>query len=108
MTYTIRFSQEANEDIEDIYNYIEENIDTQSARRQMIEIIDKIEGLNEFPYRHPKYEVNDPDLLTRNLHGFPLGRYMVLYDVEKTNHVVTISRIIHGARDIEALLQETN
>ncbi len=104
MTYKIRFTIEANEDIDDIYNYIKENSNMQTAKKQMIDIIDKINSLNEFPYRHPIYEVKDEKKRDWKLHGMPIGRYIVLYEIEEERKIVHIARVVHGARNIQAQL----
>jgi toxin ParE1/3/4 len=39
--------------------------------------------------------------LGENLRSVPFGRYVIFYDVE--DEVVTVQRVLHSARDIEAI-----
>ncbi|MCD8195209.1 MAG: type II toxin-antitoxin system RelE/ParE family toxin [Coprobacillus sp.] len=107
MSYRINITIEAGEDIENIYDYTEENIDKQTAIDQNKNIREIINTLSEFPYRHPLYEIKDEKQRNWKLHGMPIGRYMVLYEIEEERKIVHIARVVHGARNIETQLLNT-
>jgi plasmid stabilization system protein ParE len=62
------------------------------------ELLDACESLADFPERFPYW----PRPKRRPLRHRAYGNYLILYEVGES--CVTITAIVHGARDVDALL----
>lgn len=93
-----RLSPQAKTDLEQIHAYIA--ADNQSAADRLIDrFFDHFQRLAEFPELGSRRED-----LHSGLRAWPEGRYVILYLA--TPKGVDIAHVVHGARDIEALLAE--
>lgn len=92
---TLRFRPEAEDDPFQIGTYIERE-NPRAAVSFVAAIREKCENLSN----NPETGRLRPELLTV-LRSFPVGQYMIFY--YSMDGDVEIVRIIHGARDIDAL-----
>lgn len=90
-------SPEAKQDLWEIWTYIAGD-SPESADRVYLDLQDSIRKLSQFPY----IGVPRSDLLT-GLRGLVVKNYIIFYRVEVD---VMVARVLHGARDIPAVLNE--
>ncbi len=92
------FTDQAKEDLFEIAAYIA--LDNEQAAVQLVDRIhDKCQTLAD----HPRLGRSREDLAPR-LRGTPLGNYLIFYRI--TDYGVEIVRIVHGARELEALFED--
>ena len=90
------FSPLAVNDIEEIGDYIF-NKSPRAARKVTSELRARCRSLSE----NPRRGVNRPEIET-GLRSIPLGNFVIFYVIDK--ETVRIQRILHGARDLGALM----
>lgn len=105
MTYRVELSGKADLDLREIYEYIAFDLQAPGNAIELLYRLEKaILSLDKMPYRFREYE--DEKWAVRGLRIMPVDNYCVLYIPDDTAGLVTIVRIIHGARDLPAILQE--
>jgi toxin ParE1/3/4 len=95
----VRLSSKAQTDLDDIWIYIAKDSLTNADKfiDRLLETVQKILSTAPLAGRQR-------DELGEGLRSLPFERYMVFYRVE--NSAVEIGRILHSARDIEAVFGE--
>ena len=59
MSWQVLYTKRANEDLQNIYRYIAEELKVpDTAQKLTVKIMDKIDTLNEMPKRNPLYNKN--------------------------------------------------
>lgn len=86
---------EAEKDLLDIYDYIELQ-DKRRATSFIRDLRKKIGSLAHMPDAHPLIGRGD---IRRRLHG----RYLILYRLDAPSHRVTVTRVLHSARDLDLI-----
>lgn len=89
-------SREARQDIDEILIYI-----AADSVNAAVSFNDRLENVFLLLGDNPKAGRERPDL-SRGLRSFPLGNYLIFYRVRTDD--VTISRVIHCARDIQEIV----
>jgi toxin ParE1/3/4 len=89
---TLRFSLEAEQDINDIYDYLEERNPDAAARivREMRDLCDRLSRLPGMGRRREE--------LAPGLRSMPSDRYLIFY--RETNGGIEIVRILHSSRNL--------
>lgn len=106
MSYKVRYSAEARQDLRDIFNYIAlELLVPDTAKNQTHRIMDAVKSLDEMPMRHTLYK--DEPWHSLGLRVLPVNNYIILYLPDEEKEVVSIVRIMYGGRDISKQLEET-
>lgn len=95
MAATYRIAHIARADLDDIWNYIGQD-NPEAADRLMQKFRKQFEDIAEFPEMGRASET-----IGAGLRRLPVENYLILYRV--TSDCVEISRVLHGARDIESL-----
>ena len=92
MSYQVRYTKAAKEDIVRLYGFlVEQNI---AAARKALDVIKKgIDFLQDFPFTCRKVIPDDP-LLREMIISFGARGYVVLFEIE-TNEMVTILAVRH-------------
>lgn len=94
----IRWTNEATEWLQDIYNYI--SIDSRDIANKVIDkIFEKVQILNHFPKIGYIYENED------NIRILLYGHYRIAY-LLKDNGDIDILGVFHGSLDIERYLKK--
>ncbi len=93
----VRFSPAAARDLEEIGDYIHEH-NPPAAYRFIRELRGRCRKLSDAPLKG----VARPEF-GETLRSFPYRRYVVFYSISEQE--IRIERIIHGARDIRAVLE---
>ena len=103
MNWEVRYAEDARRDLEGIYRHIAEVLRVEeTARRQVLRIMDAVDSLAAFPMRHPFYE--DEPWFSRGMRRMPVDRYLVFYFTDESRHMVNVARIMYAGRDIAAEL----
>lgn len=101
--YTVIYSPKALEDLRHIYIYIAFSLKESGIAKKLTDRIKKeIHSLNFMPERHP---VVDRKLLqSRQIRKFPVGNYVVYYEVVADSFEVKINRILGGGQNAEEII----
>jgi toxin ParE1/3/4 len=99
MSYSVVFTPEAEEQLVELFRYIEAAASAEIAANFTNAIITCCEGLSSFPLRAVSRDDIRPGLRVTNYKG----RVVIAYAVEAA--VVSIVGIYYGGRDFEALLE---
>lgn len=92
-----KLSPEAAGDIREIWSYIaEENLT--AARQVRLKLLDACQTIAEYPtIGHRREDLTDKPVLF-----WPAGSYLIAYNPAR--RPIEILRVLHGARDVAALL----
>jgi plasmid stabilization system protein ParE len=92
MSYQVRFTKSAKEDLQRLYGFLLEQ-DLQAARRARAAIGKGLEFLGDFPFACRKAASGNP-FLREMLISFGASGYVVLFEIED-NETVTILAVRH-------------
>ena len=102
--YTVQITDRALRDMEEIYTYIAEQLQSpENAMKQYNRIAKGIEGLDIFPERVHVME-SEPEHSMR-LRQFPIDNFSAFYIIEGDS--VSVTRVLYSASDISRRLMET-
>ena len=94
--YTVYITDEAYEDMENIYNHIAYVLRSpENAMNQYDRIADEILKLNELPYRFPE-EDREPEH-SRGIRKMVVDNYKVRYYVDEELDRVTVTNVLYSA-----------
>ena len=100
MIYKVIITEQADEDLRGIYEYIAfELLSPDNAAGQLIRLEEGITSLNEFPEKFRLYE-KEP-WRSKGLRVAPVDNYQIFYISNKIKHTVTVVRVIYAGRDID-------
>ena len=104
MKYDVVLSEEAENDIRGIFEYIAFTLlSLENAAGQIGRIEDQILKLDEMPYRFPL--MRKEPWRSRGLRFLPVDNYLVFYIPDDSLARVTVIRVLYGARSIDNLIQ---
>ena len=96
--YNINLSPKAYDDLKKINEYIiNELLEPEIAHNLFRLIIDEIYKLDNFPSRNS--EVILTGSIHKGLRKMMVKNYLILYDIEERQKLVTVRRILYGASD---------
>ena len=96
--YKIIFTDEFDEEIQQIYDYISKNLkEKEIADRFISKVYGRIEDLKIFPKMYMKIE--KMDRLHNEYHRLVVNNYIVLYTVDELNQRVIISHIYYKRKN---------
>ncbi len=96
--YKLKVTLSAQEDLNEIFFYISENMRApMAAKKLMDEIENKIQLLSLFPYISPISI--DAMLEQKGYHKLIVDNYIVLYLVDEESLRVIVARVFYGAMD---------
>ena len=105
MIYKIKITDQADNDIRNIYEYIAYELPSpENANRQLNRIEKCIMSLYDMPERHRFYD-SEP-WKSRRLHIVPIDNYCILYIVDNDDTTVSIMRVMYLGRDIDVQLNK--
>lgn len=103
MIYTVKVTDQTDNDIRNIYEYIAYELQSPENAGGQLDRIEKcIISLKSMPERYRFYD-KEP-WKSRGLHIVPVDNYCVLYIVDNGNMTVSIIRVMYGGRDINTQL----
>lgn len=96
--YEIEFTEDAREEIRDIYEYISKNLFAEeAAKRLMRKMRESIMSLGESPEICKKIEKTDKR--KRDFRRMVIDNYIILYTIDKTKKIIYISHMYYGRRN---------
>lgn len=105
MTYEIIITEQADEDLRGIYEYIAFNLlSPDNAAGQLDRLEESIITLEEFPKKFRSYK-KEP-WYSRGLRVMPVDHYVVFYIPDEDAATVTIIRVMYDGRDIDKQLSQ--
>jgi len=105
MNWEVIYTEDAEQDLQDIYEYISDVLlEPKIAQGQINRIMDSIESLDNLPLRHHLY--NNEPWRTKGLRVMPVDNYLVFYLPNESRGNVAIVRIMYGGRNVEEHLSE--
>ena len=100
MSYSVKITSEADNDLRSIYEYIAFELKSiENAIGQLERLEQSILKLSEMPERYKQYE-NEP-WKSKGLRMMPVDNYIVFYIADNDKHTVTVIRVMYGGRNIE-------
>lgn len=103
MSWQVLYTKRANEDLQNIYRYIAEELKVpDTAQKLTIKIMDKIDTLNEMPKRNPLY--NKEPWKSRGLRKLIIDNFIAFYLTNENQNQVIILAIMYGGRDIDKMI----
>jgi toxin ParE1/3/4 len=99
MTHSVVFTPEAEEQLVELYRYIETESSPAIAERFTNAIVRFCEGLGDFPYRAARRDDIRPGLHVTNYQG----RVVIAYAVDP--NLVSIIGLFYAGQDFESLLR---
>lgn len=105
MIYTIKISNQADNDIRNIYEYIAYELQSPDHASAQLDKIEKcLMSLNDMPERFRFYEREPWKSL--GLHIAKVDNYCIFYIVDNDDKTVSIMRVMYGGRDIDVQLDK--
>lgn len=95
--YRIYLQQQAENDLENIWDYLAERNEPAAAQ-----LFSEISRALDMLKTHPRMGQAKPTIRPNARH-FPVGKYTILYKVDDDQRLVTLTRIIHSSRDLRGL-----
>ena len=103
--YRLHYSPESLDDLRDIYSYIAYHFQEKgTAHNQLCRIRAEIKELKKMPEQCPPVPWEPWHSI--GVRSFPVGNYVVYYEIDKENRLIHISRVFYGGRDVEGMVQE--
>ncbi len=100
--YVIKYSVKADSDLDEIDNYISQNLkEPNSAANVVFRIIAAIDRLETLPRRFAKVSYKG---LSNEFRKMPVGNYLVYYYVDDEKSEVRIARIVYVKRSMREIL----
>lgn len=101
--WRVQYTNAAELDLESIYEYIFFELhEPETAKKQLIRIMDAISSLYDMPYRYRLYE-KEP-WFSKGLRVLTLDNYLIYYLPCEPTKTVDIIRVLYGGRNILAEL----
>lgn len=98
MDYIVKITSQAEEQIQEIVNYITHELMTpESALRLLDTLEDSFSSLTQFPQRVAL--VNDEPWHTNEIHCLPVKNFLVYFWIDEDNMKVQITAVIYSKRD---------
>ena len=105
MIYTIKITDQADNDIRNIYEYIAYELQSPENASGQLDRIEKcIMSLDDMSEHYCFYDRES--WKSRRLHIVPVDNYCVLYIVDNDDRTVSIMRVMYGGRDIDVQLDK--
>lgn len=105
MTYEVRLTTEAENDLRGIFEYIAFDLQSvQNAAGQLDRLEQGIASLDQMPERFRAYE-KEP-WHSRNLRIMPVDNYLVFYIPDHEKQTVMVMRVMYGGRDVDRQLNQ--
>ena len=96
----------ARQDLHNIYEYIAFTLlAPDAARNTTNKIMEAVRSLESMPTRNSVYK--EEPWRSQGVRFIPVRNYLVFYTVNTEANIVSVARIMYGARDISRQLEET-
>lgn len=101
--YSLKFTIEANRDLDEIFNYITNNLSAPVAAADLIDKIEKeSKRLINFPLSGPI--PRDDTLAKKGYRMLIVDHFIAFYIVDTDNNIIKIMSVVYGKRNYSKLL----
>ena len=97
-SYKVIYTLEAIKDLGEVFAYISGIAWRRSAEKWVLKILDKTESLATFPEGNPVYEYDN------RYRSAKVGKYKIIYRVDKRANIVSILRIVYARRNLRRII----
>ena len=98
--FQLKFTPKASQDLDEIYNYISNNLYNETAAETLSEKIERsIMNLKDFPQLGTF--VGDPELKERGYRKLIIENYIVFYLFNEIEGIVVIMRVLFGRQEYQ-------
>jgi len=105
-TWQVVYSEQAEQDLRCIYEYVAFSLLAPKAAGKLTRrIMDEVAKLNQMPFRYQLYE-KEP-WHSKGLRVLPIDNYLVFYMPVESQKTAAVIRIMYGGRNIEEQLNRT-
>jgi len=105
MIWKVYYTVDADQDLQDIYDYIADILlEPATAVKQTTRIMDATDTLENMPFRYRLYD-REP-WRTKGLRVMPVDNYLVFYLPDESRNTVAVIRIMYGGRDVDKRLNK--
>jgi plasmid stabilization system protein ParE len=98
----VRLSEAARSDLNEIGDWIARD-SRRRAESFVAELIGRCRSLSTLPRAHPEVLT----VRSRSVRRLTHGNYLVFYEIDEQAREVLVLRVLHGARDYEALFRRS-
>ena len=96
--YEIEFTEDARDEIREIYEYISKNlVNKEAAKRLMRKMRNSVMDLAESPRLYAKIEKKDR--MKKEFRRIVVDNYIILYKIDENKKTVYISHMYYGKRN---------
>lgn len=103
MEYSVVLSDQAKEDVSEIYEYIlnvlKSEINAESVLNRLYSAMNELSYMAESYHLYPNEPWN-----SKGIHYFSVGNYSIFYVAE--NNVATVIHVAYGRRDLDKVLSD--
>ena len=105
--WSVQISRQADIDLREIYEYIAMTLLEPITAWNLVRRIEKrISKLNTMPQSYAAY--NKEPWKSCGLRRINEGKYAIFFVPTEKDHIVVVTRIVYGDRDIERILDDTS
>jgi toxin ParE1/3/4 len=105
MAFQVKYSEQASDDLNDIVEYIHDELENpHAAERFYRKVMEKNGFLRDNPFMYPLH--HDKKLNEKGLRFIAINNYILFYIIDEDNKIVNVVRIVYGRRDIPTLFEE--
>ena len=102
--YTYRFTEKAEQDLDEILHYISVDLVSPAAARNLVKnVFEQIELVRIFP--HSGMLVDNEFLANKSVRKLSVDHYIIYYIADDEERAISIIRILYGKRDLEEILR---
>ena len=99
MAFSVRYSEQAADDLEEILTYIKDVLFSSQAAYSFYKAVEKkLVQLSDNPYIYPLH--HDDTLRQKGFRFTAAGNYLLFYTINDDDSSVNIVRILYGKRDL--------
>ena len=103
MIYNVVISENAENDIKDIYNHIKYSLCAPKAAARIADLIEK--QIMSLEYEPERFRIYDREpWKSRGMRQVTAENYIIFYIPDNDTRTVTVIRVIYGGRDIDNIL----
>lgn len=90
MSYRLRFTRDAEEDLLELYEFLAEH-DVEAAERALVALRKSFELIEAFPFSCRKAEGSTSSFLREMVVSFGSAGYVILFEIESATHVTALA-----------------
>jgi plasmid stabilization system protein ParE len=103
MVFRVEFSEDAENEVDDIIRYISDELDNPWAAERFYEkVMLKSINISHNPYGYPLSR--EEKLFEKGYRYVVVGNYIMLYTVEEEKSLATVKNVVYGKRNLGLII----